>query len=68
MPDLVVQDDVQDLHRALVAGLAQLGLDGGVASRPRASSVRGTRAMRASTSSRVRSAICHRPSWASKSP
>ena len=41
---------------------------GGVASRPRASSVRGTSAMRATRSCRVRSAIAHRPSWASKSP
>ena len=35
---------------------------------PRASSVRGTSAMRAMTSPAVRSAIVHRPSWASKSP
>ncbi len=41
---------------------------GGVASRPRASSSRGTKAMRASTSSAVRAVIIHRPSWASKSP
>ena len=40
----------------------------GVASRPRASSVRGTKAMRATTSCAVREHIRHRPSWASKSP
>jgi His/Glu/Gln/Arg/opine family amino acid ABC transporter permease subunit len=48
--------------------LRSLACIGGVASSPRASSVRGTSAMRATMSCRVRSAIAHRPSWASKSP
>jgi hypothetical protein len=40
----------------------------GVTSRPRASSTRGTSAMRASASCAVFSAISHKPLCASKSP
>jgi tripartite-type tricarboxylate transporter receptor subunit TctC len=71
MADLVAQDDVQDVHRAQAAGCAtlrSLSWMSGVASSPRASSVRGTSAMRATMSPRVFSHICHRLSWAGKSP
>ncbi|CFN81982.1 Uncharacterised protein [Bordetella pertussis] len=47
---------------------ASLSRISGEASRPRASSVRGTSARRASRSARVFSAISHRPLWAGKSP
>ena len=40
----------------------------GVASSPRASKVRGTRAMREVTLCRVASQRVHKPSWAGKSP
>ena len=60
MADLVAQDDVEDLDRAQVAGpRAALACIGGVASSPRASSVRGTSAMRAMMS--PRGALGHRP-------
>ncbi|MNY63080.1 hypothetical protein D3C86_1999950 [compost metagenome] len=47
---------------------ASLARTGGDASSPRASSVRGTSAMRASTSSAVLSVISHRLLCAGKSP
>jgi hypothetical protein len=63
--DLVAQDDVQDLHRAQRRACRPRSLAWicGVASSPRASSVRGTSAMRATTSPAVFSHIIHRPSW-----
>ena len=47
---------------------ASLWRTGGDASSPRASSVRGTSAIRATTSCRVRSAMSHNARWATKSP
>src|SRR4029453_1537283 len=60
MLDLIHKDDVEDAGGFFVTR--------GEASRPRASSVRGTIAMRSSTSCDVRSAASHSESWASKSP
>jgi len=69
--DFVAQDDVEDADASSASGVStrlSLAWISGVASSPRASSVRGTSAMRASTSSFVFSHIAHRPSWPVKSP